>query len=335
MKIIVDGMGGDKAPLEILKGCEAAIDNLDIDIIITGKESLLRNLIEENGILAERIEIVDAPDVITMEDSPVSVLKEKSESSMGVALKLLHEGKGDAVVSAGNTGALLAGATLIVKRIKGIKRAALAPILPTKTGRIMVLDSGANIECRPDFLDQFGLMGSIYMKKVEGYENPRVGLANNGTEETKGTELCINAYELLKNNKHINFVGNIEGRGVMLGECEVIVSDGFTGNLILKTCEGAGLFMIGLMKEIFMTNIISKFAALLLKNNLKKLKKRLDYNEVGGAVLLGITKPIIKAHGNSDARSFSNAIKQAVHFCEGGVIEEIENAIEKDLLEQE
>ena len=202
-------MGGDKGPLEIIKGCELAIDELDVDIALVGKEKELRGLIEKNGIVEDRIEIYNADQALTMEDTPVSVLKEKSGSSMAVALGLLHEGYGDAVVSTGNTGALLAGGTLIVKRIKGIKRAALAPVLPTKSGKTMIIDSGANVECRPDFLNQFGLMGSVYMEKVLGFEKPRVGLANNGAEETKGTELCLQAYELLKENPHINFVGKM------------------------------------------------------------------------------------------------------------------------------
>lgn len=332
MKIIVDGMGGDNAPLEIIKGCEKAIKAFDVDIIITGRQNVLFKLIEEHEIDNSRITIVNAPDIITMEDNPVSVLKEKINSSMGVGLQLLRDGKGDAIVSAGNTGALLAGGTLIVKRIKGVKRAALASLIPTKTGHAMLIDCGANVECRPDFLNQFAIMGSIYMKKVENIQSPRVGLANNGTEETKGTELYINTHKLLKENKFINFIGNLEGRGLMSDECDVFVCDGFTGNIILKTIEGAGLFFVDLICSLFTNNIITKFTALLLKKDLKVFKKRLDYTETGGAVLIGISKPIIKAHGNSNATSFKNAIEQAINFTKAGVIEEIARVLENDVI---
>lgn len=327
MKIIVDVMSGDKSPAEVLMGCAAAVEELNAEIIAVGKETEIINLMAENEISDKNIEIFDAPDIITMEDEPTSILKEKNNTSMAVALKLLKEGKGDAVVSPGNTGALLAGGTFIVKRIKGVKRAALAPILPVKTGFTMIIDSGANVVCKPEYLDQFGLMGSVYMNKVMGIDNPKVGLANNGSEETKGNDLCLEAYPLLKDNKNINFIGNVEGRGIMMGECHVLVCDGFTGNLILKTCEGAGIFMLGLMKEIFMGNIRTKLAAFMIKKSLKRLKKRLDYNEIGGAVLMGVAKPVIKAHGSSDRRAIKNAIRQAVKVCNANVAETIEKAI--------
>lgn len=246
---------------------------------------------------------------------------------MGVALSLLKDGKGDAAVSAGNTGALLAGGTLIVKRIPGVTRAALAPILPRKNGKTMIIDAGANTERRPEMLEQFGVMGSAYMKYAEHIENPKVGLANNGSEETKGTEVVIEAHNALKKRKDINFVGNVEGRGVMLGECDVFVCDGFTGNLVLKSCEGFGLLIMEMLKEVFLKGFFSKIAALLVLKKIKKLKKSLDYKEVGGAVLLGIKKPVIKAHGNSDAKTIKNAIKQARRFAEGGVIKSIEDAL--------
>jgi glycerol-3-phosphate acyltransferase PlsX len=330
MKIIVDGMGGDNAPLEILKGCEMAVEMFNVEIIITGRQNVLLKLMEEHEINNSNITVVNAPDIITMEDSPVSVLKEKANSSMGVGLQLLRDGKGDAIVSAGKTGALLAGGTLIVKRIKGVKRAALAPLLPSKTGYAMLIDCGANVECRPDFLDQFGLMGSVYMKKVMNVESPRVGLANNGTEETKGTDLYIEAHKLLKENKNINFVGNVEGRGLLGGECDVFVSDGFTGNLVLKTVEGAGLLFMDLIRSLFTRNIFSKLTALMLKKDLKAFKKRLDYTETGGAVLMGLSKPVIKAHGNSTAVSFKNAIAQAINFSKAGVIDEIAHLLEEN-----
>jgi len=333
MRIIADCMGSDNGAVELLKGCVAAVSECGVEILAVGKREELLKVISENSLSTEGIEIVDAETVIDMHDVPTTVLKEKLNSSMGVALQLLRDGKGDALVSAGNTGALLAGGTLIVKRIKGVKRAALAPVLPSKSGYVMLIDSGANTECRPEYLDQFGLMGSIYMKNAEGIENPRVGLANNGAEETKGTQLCLDSYELLNANKYINFVGNVEGRGLMLGDCDVFVCDGFTGNLVLKTCEGMGKFMVELIKELFTSNIISKIAALLVMGNLNKLKKRMDYKEVGGAVMLGICKPIIKAHGSSDARAFKNAIRQAVRFANGDIISKITEALESQKAE--
>lgn len=322
MKIIVDVMGADKSPEELVKGCLMAAEELDVDIVAVGDEASIKPALEGNP-LADRVSVVHAPLAMEMCDEPTSVLKEKKDSSMATALRLLKDGEGDALVSAGNTGALLAGGTLIVKRLPGIKRPALAPVLPTKTGKILLIDCGANAECRPEFLDQFAIMGSVYMNRVMGVDNPRVGLANIGAEETKGTPFYREVHALLKENKHINFIGNVEGRGVMLGECDVIVSDGFTGNIILKTCEGAGLFMMGLIKGLFMGSLMTKLAALTMKGKLKDLKKRLDYNETGGAVMLGLTKPVIKAHGSTDAKALKNAIRQAKLVCDGNVCGEI------------
>lgn len=329
MKIIADCMGSDKGPRELLKGCAAAVAECDVDIIAVGRRKELLSAIEEEGINPSRIEICDAELEMDMHDTPTSVLKEKADSSMGIALKLLRDGKGDALVSAGNTGALLAGGTLIVKRIKGVKRAALAPVLPTQSGYTLLIDSGANTECRAEYLDQFGLMGSVYMKNAEGIGEPRVGLANNGTEDTKGTELCLEAYSRLSQNKNIHFVGNVEGRGLMLGDCDVFVCDGFTGNLVLKTVEGTAMYIGDLLKEAFTQSLKNKLVAFAMKRSLKAFKKKLDYKEVGGAVLLGVCKPVIKAHGSSDARAFKNAIRQAKRFAEGNVIEEIAAAIEE------
>lgn len=327
MKIILDAMSGDFAPTEIVKGGALAAKELGVEILLVGNEDEIRKVMTENALSDENIEIYDCKETISMEDDPTSILKEKKESSMGVALTLLKDGKGDAAVSAGNTGALLAGGTLIVKRIPGVTRAALAPILPRKNGKTMIIDAGANTECRPEMLEQFGVMGSAYMKYAEHIENPKVGLANNGSEETKGTEVVIEAHNALKKRKDINFVGNVEGRGVMLGECDVFVCDGFTGNLVLKSCEGFGLLIMEMLKEVFLKGFFSKIAALLVLKKVKKLKKSLDYKEVGGAVLLGIKKPVIKAHGNSDAKTIKNAIKQARRFAEGGVIKSIEDAL--------
>lgn len=329
MKIIVDGMGGDNAPLAVLQGCAQAVTEYGVEIIITGKKQELERLMEENEISRQNISIIDAPTVISMEDDPISVVKDKRNSSMGLAFDLLKNGDGDAMLSAGNTGALLTGATLIVKRIDGVKRAALAPVIPNKSGLVMLIDSGATVDCRPEFLEQYGLMGSVYMKKMYDITNPRVGLANNGTEDCKGTDLYIASNKLLRENKNINFVGNVEGRGLMLGECDVYVSDGFTGNLILKTVEGTSLFFLDFMKKLFRKSIISKLAAVLVMKDIKAFKKKSDYKEIGGAALLGISKPVIKAHGSSDAKAIKNAINQAKIFASSEIIEEISENIKQ------
>ncbi len=329
MKIIVDGMGGDNAPLAVLQGCAQAVTEYGVEIIITGKKQELERLMEENEISRQNISIIDAPTVISMEDDPISVVKDKRNSSMGLAFDLLKNGDGDAMLSAGNTGALLTGATLIVKRIDRVKRAALAPVIPNKSGLVMLIDSGATVDCRPEFLEQYGLMGSVYMKKMYDITNPRVGLANNGTEDCKGTDLYIASNKLLRENKNINFVGNVEGRGLMLGECDVYVSDGFTGNLILKTVEGTSLFFLDFMKKLFGKSIISKLAAVLVMKDIKAFKKKSDYKEIGGAALLGISKPVIKAHGSSDAKAIKNAINQAKIFASSEIIEEISENIKQ------
>lgn len=329
MKIIVDGMGGDNAPLAVLQGCAQAVTEYGVEIIITGKKQELERLMEENEISRQNISIIDAPTVISMEDDPISVVKDKRNSSMGLAFDLLKNGDGDAMLSAGNTGALLTGATLIVKRIDRVKRAALAPVIPNKSGLVMLIDSGATVDCRPEFLEQYGLMGSVYMKKMYDITNPRVGLANNGTEDCKGTDLYIASNKLLRENENINFVGNVEGRGLMLGECDVYVSDGFTGNLILKTVEGTSLFFLDFMKKLFGKSIISKLAAVLVMKDIKAFKKKSDYKEIGGAALLGISKPVIKAHGSSDAKAIKNAINQAKIFASSEIIEEISENIKQ------
>lgn len=323
MTIIVDAFGGDNAPLEIIKGCEAAVKEFGAEIILTGKEDEIRSVISENGISDNGMTIINADSVITMEDDHSVVVKAKKDSSMAVGFSLLAEGKGDAFVSAGNTGAVLTGASLIVKRIKGIKRAALAPLIPTEKGPAMLIDCGANVENKPEYLMQFALMGSVYMNKIMGIDKPRVGLANNGTEETKGTQLHIDAHNLIK-NAPVNFIGNIEGRDIPLGAADVVVADGFTGNIILKTIEGMGLLIISNLKEILLKNAFTKLAAFMLKNGIRDFRNKLDYTEYGGAPLMGISKPVIKAHGSSNAKSFKNAIKQAIRFSETGVIPAIE-----------
>ena len=330
MTIIVDGMGGDFAPVEILKGCALAVKELDLDVIVTGKEDLLKKTAEDENICLDRITFRHAEQVVTMEDEAGSVLRAKRDSSLGLAFDLLKDGEGDAVVSAGNSGAVLAGATLIVKRIPGVKRAAFAPLLPTRKGYVMLLDSGANEVCTPDYLDQFGTMGALYMKAAGFAENPRVGLLNNGTEECKGPELYQQAHKMLQANPAINFAGNVEGRAVFDGDCDVVVADGFAGNILLKAIEGTGLFMMDLMKEALTANFFSTLLTGLLKPRLRQMKHRMDYTEVGGAALLGIAKPVIKAHGNSKAKAFKNAIRQAAEFARSGAVEKIADAMKEE-----
>ena len=323
MKIIVDAFGGDHAPLEILKGSAMAVSEYGVEVILTGDEQIIKKTAAENGISLEKMEIFHASQVMDMNAEPTQLLKEYKDSSMAVGLKLLSEGKGDAFVSAGSTGAVLVGATLIVKRIKGIKRAALAPVIPTVEGKYMLIDCGANAECRPEMLVQFGVMGSAYMNKIMGVEKPRVALINNGTEEHKGAPLQQEAFQLLKQSP-LNFVGNIEAREIPVGGCDVAVCDGFTGNVVLKLTEGLSKALVGQIKGILTKSIVTKLAALTLKSGLADFKKKMDYKEYGGAALLGISKPVVKAHGNSDAKAFKNAIGQAVQFTENGVIAAIE-----------
>lgn len=329
MNIIVDGMGGDNAPFEIVKGAIDALKEYNINLIIVGKEDLIRLELDKYDYPADKVEILNADDVITNDDDPALAIRRKKNSSMVVGMKALSEGKGDAFVSAGNTGALLAGGLLIVKRIKGIDRAALSSVYPTTKGLSLLVDAGANTDSKAEYLQQFGLMGSIYMEKVMGIKNPKVGLANIGTEEGKGNELAKEAYNLLKET-NINFIGNIEGRTIPLGEADVIVADGFVGNMILKVTEGVAISLFSELKDVFYQNTKTKIGASLLKPGLKELKRKTDYTEYGGAPLLGTQKPIIKAHGSSNAHAFKNAINQAIKFIENDVIRTIIDNINLD-----
>ncbi len=326
MKIIIDAHGGDNAPLEIIKGAMLAVDEYGIDVLLVGNEKIINKCVKENNIILKNTEIVNTTDVITMYDDAKSVLKKKSDSSMAVGFRLLNEGRGDAFVSAGNTGAITVGATLITKRIKGIKRPAIASVMPSAKKPILLMDCGANAECRAEFLCQFALMGDLYMKYILKYDNPRIALANNGTEKTKGTPIVREAYELMKNAEY-NFIGNIEGRQIPFGDADVIIADGFTGNLILKTYEGVAKVLMNSIKAAFMKNTVSKLSYLGVKREIDDMKKQFDYKEYGGAVLLGVRKPVIKAHGSADARTFKNAVKQAVWFLENNLIDEIEKEL--------
>ena len=322
MTIIVDGFGGDNAPLEIIKGCAMAVEKFDdIEIVLTGDEKKINEIASNEGISMERIDVVHAPDVIEMSDHPTELMKTKKGSSMAVGLSMLAEGRGDAMISAGSTGAMLTGATLIVKRIKGVKRPALAPVMPNADGKFMLIDCGANADCRPEMLVQFAHMGSVYMKNVLGVENPRVGLANIGTEETKGDELRKAAYELLKNEPNINFIGNFETRDIAEGGVDVLVADGFTGNIILKTYEGVATMLSGKFKGVFKKNIINKLGAAVMLKDLNEIKRSMDHNEYGGAPFLGVRKPVFKAHGSSKAITICNAIRLTREFVSSNVIE--------------
>lgn len=326
MRIIVDAFGGDNAPLEIIKGCQLAVEEYGVDITLTGDKNIIKKTAIENGISLNKIKIVHTDVVISPDDDASSVVKEKKNSSMGLGFQLLAEGEGDAFVSAGNSGALVMGSSLIIKRIKGVKRPAFAPIMPKAEGCFMLVDGGANNEVRPEMLQQFAIMGSIYMNKVIGIDNPRVGLANVGTEEHKGGPLQQETYELLKRTP-LNFIGNVEGRDIPGDACEVLVTDGFNGNLILKTYEGVAMELMGKIKGIFNKNVKNKVAAAMIMSDLKVLAKEMDYNEYGGAAIMGINKPVFKAHGSSKAKTIKNAIKLTKQFVEGNVTEEISKNI--------
>lgn len=327
MRVIVDAFGGDNAPLEIIRGAAQAAAEYGVDIILTGGESEIRRVAAEDGIDLNGITIVDAPDVISMEDEPRSILKEHKDCSMAEGLRRLAKGEGDAFVSAGSTGALIMGGTFFVKRIKGVSRAALAPLMPGDNGPFMLLDAGANVDARPEMLLQFAHMGSIYMTNVLGGGKPAtVGLVNVGTEDTKGGELQHQAFALIKKSG-LNFIGNIEARDIPAGVADVVVADGFTGNVILKLTEGVADTLMRNIKGIFMTNAVTKIAALMVKPYLRGLKKKMDTSEYGGAPLLGLTKPVIKTHGNAKAASVKNAIRVAAEFAKKGVIEQISAAV--------
>ena len=325
MRIVVDGMGGDNAPKAVVGGVVEAIKEYDVEIVVTGDKDLLEKEFSSYEFDRSKLEIIHTTEVIENEDKPVQAIRRKKDSSMVVGLNLIKEKKADAIVSAGSTGALLTGATLIVGRIKGIDRPCLCPCMPNIKGSMTIIaDSGANADCKPRNLSEFAMMANIYLKKVLNVESPRIGIANIGSEEGKGNELVKAAYEELK-SMDLNFVGNIEGRDVIEYKADVIVCDGFTGNIMLKTCEGVALGMMKLMKETLMSSTKGKLGALLIKDDLRKLKAFLDYSEYGGAPFLGVKGGVIKAHGSSDAKAIKNAINQAIHFVNGNVVEDIES----------
>ncbi len=331
MRIIIDVMSGDKAPLEILLGVDQASKEdfaKDVEFTVVGDENVIKKLAEENGIDVSNYIIKHTDVVLTMEDDPMAIMKEKKNSSLGLSLQALAAGEGDALVSAGNTGALFSGSSLIVKRVAGIQRAGIGAIMPL-TCPVMLIDSGASVKPNEEYMTGFAVMGSAYMKAIYGVEDPRVGLLNNGTEEHKGTELQQAAYKRLSGSKLFNFVGNVEGNSMVLGGCDVAVTDGFTGNVSLKCIEGMGKLLSAELKAMFKGGLGGILAYLLIKNKLKAFRKRFDTKEHGGAPILGLRKTVIKAHGSSDAKAFSSAIRQAVNCVNNNVVGIIAKEAEK------
>ena len=322
MKVLVDVMSGDNAPLELIKGAiDASIEYKDHEIVIIGDENVISDTVVQNDLQLGNIKIQHAPDVINMEDRALAVVREKRESSMSIGLKMLAAGDGDAFVSAGNTGALITGATLIVKRIMGINRAAIASILPLSKP-VLLMDSGANLNVTSDNILQFAFMGAKYMEKIYNVDRPKVGQLNNGTEYNKGNALQIESYQMLSESG-LNFVGNIESKEVPFGVCDVLVCDGFTGNIFLKSIEGMGKFLMGTLKDVLRTNFVTMASTLTMKSKIKELKTQFDASEHGGAPILGISRPVIKAHGSSNAKAIKNAIRQAIFFVNTGINDDI------------
>lgn len=326
MKIAVDAMGGDNAPKAVVEGCKEAVLEYGVEVFLVGLRHEIEKYMGKDNIESQKIHIVEANEIITNEESPVNAIKHKKDSSMVIGLKLVRENTCDAFLSAGSTGAFLAGSLLRVGRIKGIDRPALAPVIPTTKGGCMLIDAGANVDCKPKNIMQFALMGSIYMEKVMGISSPRVGLLSVGSEEGKGNELTKQSYELLK-SCNVNFIGNIEARDISYGICDVCVCDGFVGNVVLKNTEGLASALMSMIKEEITKSALSKFGALLLKNSFIGLKKRFDYKEYGGAPFLGIDGIMIKAHGSSDKKAIKNAIRQARLLYDNQCIEKIAKEI--------
>ncbi len=328
MRIIIDAMGGDNAPLEIIRGTVDAARECRAELTLVGNKELILKTAEENGLDISCFDTVHSESVITMEDDPIIAIQRKKDSSMAMGLRLLASGEGDAFVSAGNTGALFSGASIIAKKAKGVGRAAIGTVLPG-TVPCLLLDAGANVSVTEEYLEQFAVMGSAYMRKMYGIDSPKVGLLNNGTEDCKGTALQIAANRCLRENSYINYVGNVEGSAALFGTCDVLICDGYTGNIFLKAIEGMGKRILSSLRDVYSKNIISKLSYLIVKKPFGKMKKAFDPKEHGGSPILGLSKPVIKAHGSSDAKAFKNAIFQAVRFTESGAIGDIAAAAEK------
>jgi len=330
VKIIIDAMGGDNAPDEIVLGAINSVKEENVDITLVGRGEDILRVFERLGLkdLPGGIEIVNASEVIEIDEDPATSIRMKKDSSLTVGLTLLRDGRGDAFISAGSTGALLSGATLIVKRVRGIRRAALAPFIPNTANGFILIDCGANAECTPEYLLQFAYMGSFYAEDILNVRSPRIGLLNNGAERTKGTTLQHETYVLLENS-NLNFIGNIEAKDAMAGACEVIVCDGFTGNVFLKSIEGTASLIMSELKNVFKSSVISKISALLIKNQLSGLKNKMNPDSVGGTALLGISKPVLKAHGSSKAKAIQSAVRQAVRDAESNIAKRFQDNIER------
>lgn len=333
MRILLDAMGGDNAPEAVVQGALDAVQEFQVELTLVGRGPELLEVLRKKGIetLPKGLEISHAPDVVDMHANPTTVLKDHPESSMVQGLKLLRAGEGDAFVSAGNTGALLTGATLECKRIRGIRRAAMGPVIPSRQGGTVLIDAGANVDCTAEYLLQFGYMGAFYASRMLGRRDPRVGLLSNGSEDTKGGALRREAYALLSEAKEagrMNFVGNVEARDAFSGDVDVIVADGFSGNVLLKAIEGTAGYLMSELKGVFSKNLITKLGAACVMGGLKELKGMMDYRESGGTVLLGISKPVIKAHGSSDARAIRSAVRQAMEVVNSGLVQAIEEKVD-------
>ncbi len=327
MKVVIDAMSGDNAPKAMVEGALLAVKHFDHQIVLTGDTDTIKKCVSELGHDPENpgFEIVHTTQTIAMDENPFNI-KNKKDSSMRRALDMLAEGKVDACVSAGSTGALYSGAVLFVSRLKGVKKAAIASVIPFENP-VLLLDSGANVIIDSEHLEVFALMGSAYMKDVLGVENPRVGLLNNGTEPTKGSQTLRDTYQRLSNRTDINFVGNVEAKTLPFGACDVLVTDGFSGNLVLKLTEGLGAFFMKKLKGVYKKNVITLASAAMVKKELSQMKKDFDASEHGGAPLLGISKPVIKAHGSSDAKAIMNAVRAAAIYAETGVADKIEKTL--------
>ena len=330
MRIVIDGFGGDNAPDEVLKGAALAVKQLGVEVAVTGDLKVLKERMSALQIPDNGIELVPAEGVITTTDNPRSILKANAGTSMGVAFYMLERGDADAFISAGSTAALVLGGTLIEKRIKGVKRTALVPLMPAANGvKYAVMDGGANLDCRPEMLLQFAILGSCFMETTMGVKNPRIGLLNIGTEDEKGRELEHEAKALLDKQSTLNFLGYVEAREAPLGAVDVLVTDGFTGNVFLKACEGMGVLMKDSLKQVMFANLKTKIGALLVKKQLGKVMRHLDYKEIGGSPLLGTAKPVFKAHGSSDEKAFLGAFRQAKIFVENNTKEKMTEAISR------
>ena len=338
MKIIVDAMGGDNAPESAVWGGALAAKEYGEQVLLVGDPDKVAAILKDKGMEhTPGVTIMPASDLVDMHDDPATVLRRKPDSSMAVAFKLLKSGEGDALVSAGNTGALLTGATLYGGRIKGIRRGALAPVMPCKSGQVMLCDAGANTECTAEMLLQFACLGSLYAEKINGVAKPRVGLVNNGTEDTKGDPLRKEAYALLKkagDEGRLNFVGNVEGSMVPLGACDIAVCDGYSGNVMLKTIEGVAKFMAGAIKDVFMRNTATKLSYLACKKGMDEFRDLFNQDKIGGAPFLGIAKPVIKAHGSSNEIAVMNAVRQAIAYTKSGMIQAVSENIKYMTIEE-